>query len=435
MATELHTSEVGLTDSLASDFLNGIHSRRPVTGLTHNFYRYPARFSPLFSREAIKAFTQVGDIVLDPFMGGGTSLVEARALGRRAIGTDISELATFVSRVKTTALSSHDLSTVHLWSATLKSSLNLHNAPVRDNEWITEGYQRNIHTRSTWPIRKLMELALARIIELPKKQQQRFARCVLLRTGQWALDCRRDIPTAEQFRSRFFTHLEEMSEGAREFSTAVRAADKLYEAQGSLRTLCINRSAIGIENDRTVSASPTPKLILTSPPYPGVYILYHRWKVQGRKESPAPFWIADSSDGNGMSYYTMGDCNQKDLSSYYDQVLSAFTSIARLASLDTWLIQIVGFSAPRWQLPRYLDVMDQAGFSEIKIKGLSNSPDGRLWRSVPQRKWFAAYQQAAKSTSMEVVLFHRLKKVIPKPEAAPRVGTNSRLWEGFQIIF
>ena len=53
-----------------------------VSGLTHNFYRYPARFSPLFAREVIRAFSRPGDLVFDPFMGGGTTLV---GRGRSAV--------------------------------------------------------------------------------------------------------------------------------------------------------------------------------------------------------------------------------------------------------------------------------------------------------------------------------------------------------------
>jgi len=52
-----------------------VSNREKVTGAPHDFYRYPARFSPVFAREAIKTFTQPGDFVLDPFCGGGTTLV------------------------------------------------------------------------------------------------------------------------------------------------------------------------------------------------------------------------------------------------------------------------------------------------------------------------------------------------------------------------
>src|SRR5687768_17340558 len=73
----------------------GARDSTPVSGFTHGFYKYPARFSPAFARAAIQTFTEPGDVVLDPHVGGGTSLVEAIASGRHAIGIDISELAEF----------------------------------------------------------------------------------------------------------------------------------------------------------------------------------------------------------------------------------------------------------------------------------------------------------------------------------------------------
>ena len=68
-----------LTDEQVRGFLAAVQTLQPVVGYTHNFYRYPARFSPLFARATIEAFSRSGDVVLDPFMGGATTLVEARA--------------------------------------------------------------------------------------------------------------------------------------------------------------------------------------------------------------------------------------------------------------------------------------------------------------------------------------------------------------------
>lgn len=404
---EIAASDAGLTNELAADFVKAIHSREPVRGLTHDFHRYPARFSPLFARAAIKTFTQPGDTVLDPFMGGGTTLVEACSLGRQAIGTDISSLATFIAKVKTTPLSERDLEAISNWASELGEKLNLRNSPMRATDWIDQGYQRNISGKKTWPIRKTLELALAALDKLSCERRRQFVRCVLLRTAQWALDSRKDIPTAKEFRRQFFLSLADMVKGANEFSAAVHKSQGVAEPGYQLETLCLNRSSIGIEKESEVVGNSPPKLILTSPPYPGVHVLYHRWQVQGRKETPAPFWIANTLDGNGASFYTFGDRRQQNLTRYYEQLSAAFNSIAQVADDSTLLIQLVAFSDPSWQLPRYLRVMEEANFGEVSFPASANCSDGRLWRDVPNRKWYAD-QRGATAGSREVVLFHKL---------------------------
>jgi len=74
-------------------------------GVTRTFYSYPAKFQAKLPRGLIERFTQNnGDLVLDPFSGGGTVGLEALLLNRRFVGYDINPFAILVSKVKTTYL-------------------------------------------------------------------------------------------------------------------------------------------------------------------------------------------------------------------------------------------------------------------------------------------------------------------------------------------
>jgi hypothetical protein len=136
-------------------------------------------------------------------------------------------------------------------------------------------------------------------------------------------------------------------------------------------------------------------------------VLYHRWQVQGRRETPAPYWIADSRDGDGSSYYTFGDRKQPRLTAYYDAAHRAFSALAKIADERTVVVQMIAFSDPTWQLPQYLWTLERAGFREVVFDRSSDSTDGRLWRNIPNRKFYAD-QKGATMASKEVVLFHRL---------------------------
>ncbi|WP_456327581.1 DNA methyltransferase [Archaeoglobus sp.] len=82
--------------------------------LTHDIHRYPAKFIPQVVRRIIEEYSQKGDIVLDPFCGSGTALLEARLVGRNAIGVDLNPVAYYVSKVKANPIEPRRLK--RLWS-------------------------------------------------------------------------------------------------------------------------------------------------------------------------------------------------------------------------------------------------------------------------------------------------------------------------------
>jgi DNA modification methylase len=72
--------------------------------LTHGFHAYPARLHPRVTRALIAAFSQPGDLVVDPFAGAGTVLVEAFVAGRAALGCDVNEIAVRLAFLKSRRL-------------------------------------------------------------------------------------------------------------------------------------------------------------------------------------------------------------------------------------------------------------------------------------------------------------------------------------------
>lgn len=70
------------------------------TYASHAFHAFPAKFPPQIPAYFIDALTNPGEIVLDPMMGSGTTLLEASLLGRRSIGFDIDPLAALISSTK-----------------------------------------------------------------------------------------------------------------------------------------------------------------------------------------------------------------------------------------------------------------------------------------------------------------------------------------------
>jgi DNA modification methylase len=72
-------------------------------GLVHRWYNYVQDFPPGLIWEKLDEYNiGSGHLVLDPFVGGGTTLVVAKLRGVESVGSEVNPLMALVSRVKTT---------------------------------------------------------------------------------------------------------------------------------------------------------------------------------------------------------------------------------------------------------------------------------------------------------------------------------------------
>jgi len=87
--------EDAIVDVLESALLQSSGDPR----LTHGFHTYPAGLHPHAARDLVQMFE--ADRMLDPFCGGGTTLIEGRVAGMTTYGCDISPIALLVAKART----------------------------------------------------------------------------------------------------------------------------------------------------------------------------------------------------------------------------------------------------------------------------------------------------------------------------------------------
>src|SRR5207247_1083280 len=112
-----------------------------------------------------------------------------------------------------------------------------------------------------------------------KLRQQKFVRLILLGVGQWGLDCKKSVPASAEFKAEFCQRLHTAADIFFDYVSGIATANELPRFQLSSMRRVINRRSEECGEDGRIPDSWLPaKLVLTSPPYPGVHVVYHRWQ-------------------------------------------------------------------------------------------------------------------------------------------------------------
>jgi len=84
-------------------------TRKDTAYITHGYHRYPAKFIPQIVSRLVEKYTKEDDLIIDPFGGCGTTLVESKVMGRSSIGVDINPVAVLMTKAKKTPINPNKL--------------------------------------------------------------------------------------------------------------------------------------------------------------------------------------------------------------------------------------------------------------------------------------------------------------------------------------
>jgi len=235
----------------------------------HALHPYPARFIPQIPRKAISIWSQPGDLVLDPFCGCGTTMLESILLGRPTIGVDNNPVAILVSQAKTVHYSFEDLGILEKFVKELDCSLSSH---MEFTALIPE-YENIRYWFCDESINDLARLraAINRLPEKPRLLTLAVFSSIIVRVSNQDSDTR-------YTRIEKTYHLGNATEWFKvRLIDVIERLKLIIELPKATATIyCADSRNLGFIPDGSIN------LIVTSPPYINAYDYhkYHRHRIQ-----------------------------------------------------------------------------------------------------------------------------------------------------------
>jgi site-specific DNA-methyltransferase (cytosine-N4-specific) len=336
--------------------LNIVIHAEDTTYLTHNFHPFSGKFIPQIPNLFIRQLSREGDTVFDPFCGSGTTLAEAKLLGRHSVGVDIHPLGVFMSKVKTKKIAVEELNRIPALLNLIEKRLDRFYAQhykestllgYMDNELSKENFSYTIPefpNRDHWfQSHVLHELSIIKNSIIQQVTNQDFRDFLLLafssiivpvsnqdsETRYAAIE--KDIPPKHTF-SLFKNKLLDMSERMKKFN---------IEASNC-------RTEVYFEDCREMNFLPenSVDLIVTSPPYPNTYdyYLYHKLRM---------FWLEmdwERAKFNEIGSRLRHSSQKENIESYIQDMKKCFERFGRILKPEKPFIIVVGDSVIRKKL-------------------------------------------------------------------------------------
>ena len=261
-----------LGDLLASDL--DFHGKSSAYA-SHNLHAFPAKFPPQLPRKFIEGFTEPGDVVLDPMVGSGTTVVEAFLTGRQAIGFDIDPMALRVCKAKVTPLALEETATAGSRVLRRAEESLRHDGAKLHQELDARFGETEREFIDYWflPSTQLELMALMREIEHVQAPHIReflelaFSAIIITKSG--GVSMARDLAHTRPHRVQDKTPRSALGEYRKRLRKNLNNLATLTRGSGKVEILSSDAQSLAL-GDNTID------LIVTSPPYASNAIDYMR---------------------------------------------------------------------------------------------------------------------------------------------------------------
>jgi DNA modification methylase len=236
---------------------------------THGFHTYPARMHPDTAARLVRGLTSApGQVVLDPFCGSGTVVLEALVAGRRAAGRDLNPLAIRLARLRCAVTSETQRRALRDEASRISSSAASRARTGRPPEGVGRDSDSALFDEGTG-------LQLEWIRALLATDRDPFARealslvlsAILIKLSSQVSDTDRRVrPQLRSWPAGAATHL--FRDKAHELSLMLKELSKAARSSGEHTP-----ADLEVDDARRLPtvAEGSVDAVVTSPPYPNVY--------------------------------------------------------------------------------------------------------------------------------------------------------------------
>lgn len=302
-----------------------------TTYLTHNFHPYPAKFIPQIPKTLIESFSSEGDTILDPFCGGGTTLVEAVLLNRNAIGTDTNPVGILSAKVKSTKLNNEELQELKNQIDIIESDLSLNKIEKDQNHipkitnidlWFSQNVtdelsylKSKISKVNNTSVKNFLELAFSSIIVRVSNQK-----------GETIYSSKKKNIQDKEVIVEYLKRIKMMYGRIVQFSK--------LSGNGFVKTYVDDARSLKKIEDKI-------DLVITSPPYPNAfdYFLYHKHRISWIGHDPLK--VKKAEIGSHLNYQSK---NVDEVEEFKKDFSEHLKSIYRLLKNGAYYCIVIGDS-------------------------------------------------------------------------------------------